>query len=232
MNEQAHPTPDARKAAASLLRRLSAPRRFKFADHLARAALEGGEADLGDTEDLIKEIRLLRARLAGSDLLEQQLVLAELELQAKSTAIIQALKSLWRSHLALTADAFRKPVVATKVTPEVPAQTVVDVGSPAPRKRARRGSKSALIRERLVTLLEENGPTHRGALLSSLTEEGLVGTEAKPVNRLATVLSENKHLFGTHGRGVYFVRPSEPTERATPTGPSRASPSGAEHPLS
>ena len=111
--------------------------------------------------------------------------------------MIHALRTLWRIQLFLNGQ-------REHITP--------------PLKVAARGkpnSKNSRVLDRVIAVLQERGPMHRTALLEVLLADGLVGTERKPMNRLASILASNSSLFSSDGRGVYSLVGAERTRRLT-----------------
>ena len=69
-----------------------------------------------------------------------------------------------------------------------------------------RVSKEVAIRQAARQLLSERGPMHRNEILAHCIKQGLLGTEKKPINRLATILSAAKDEFESDGRGTFGLR--------------------------
>ena len=102
----------------------------------------------------------------------------------------------------------------------MPARESLEVTSS---RAVRAGSKSARMRNRISEMLGEHGVVHRSVLLERLMAEGLLGAERKPINRLASILSDNRHLFGSDGKGSYMLLQSEPKELRPNSGKQSAS---------
>jgi ribonuclease D len=183
---------------ASLEEKLTKPWPALFGKTLPAGA-SGGESELETLQDLRKEIekRLLKADPASD--VARQLATMQLAVNSRLAKVTAYLHQIWRMHLDLTSHEYKAPLVAKAVRPE--------------RSGRRNSSKSELIRARLVFLLREKGPTHRAELLDQLISEGLMVREKSAMNRLATILSDSKHLFGSLGGGVFTLRVDEPQQQ-------------------
>lgn len=89
-------------------------------------------------------------------------------------------------------------------------------------------SKNSRVRDRVAAILAEGGPTHRTELLKVVLADGILGAEQRPMNRLASILASNGHLFGSDSRGTYFLLSPEPEEQTR--SPSRTGLSAGRRP--
>jgi hypothetical protein len=111
----------------------------------------------------------------------------------------EAIRWSWRLHLFVNGT--RASVAPPKVLNAVealdapPAQALV--GKP--------NSKTSRVCATIESALRQHGPLHRQRLLEILVADGVMGTETRPINRLASILTENRHLFSSDGRGTYFL---------------------------
>lgn len=81
----------------------------------------------------------------------------------------------------------------------------------APTGKAR--GKTSRICTMIESALRQHGPLHRQRLLEILVADGVMGTETRPINRLASILTENRHLFSSDGRGTYSLAAAGHTEQ-------------------
>lgn len=124
----------------------------------------------------------------------------ELEYAAREEAnAAEAIRWSWRLHLfvngARASVAPPKTLRAVEASDAPPAQALV--GKP--------NSKTLRVCATIESALRQHGPLHRQRLLEILVADGVMGTEARPINRLASILTENRHLFSSDGRGTYFL---------------------------
>jgi hypothetical protein len=84
---------------------------------------------------------------------------------------------------------------------------------PAPAK-GKPNSKNSRVRDRVSAILRDSGPMHRTGILERLLADGMLGTERKPMNRLASILASNSTLFSSDSRGTYSLMTAGHTEQS------------------
>ncbi|MDJ0388294.1 hypothetical protein QMO56_09225 [Roseomonas sp. E05] len=121
-------------------------------------------------------------------------------LDARQARVAEGLRNLWRLQAYLER---RRDYIA-------PPSSVSS--------RSKPDSKNTRVRDRVAAVLAEGGPTHRTELLKVVLADGLLGAEQRPMNRLASILASNGHLFGSDSRGTYFLLSTEPKEQTRSRG--------------
>ncbi|MBC9179077.1 hypothetical protein [Pseudoroseomonas ludipueritiae] len=164
------------------------------------------------------ERALVEAECSDSDSNEVDLCRAELERVIKEVANVgEAMRWSWRllGFVNGTRGTVPPPKMLRALEAQSEAVTQVSRGKP--------NSKSSRACARIEAALREHGPLHRRRLLEILLADGVLGAEARPINRLATILTENRHLFSSDGRGTYTLAAAGHTEQRRVTVPSSLS---------
>jgi len=178
----------------------------EFARDFAERELEAVVGALGKLESLLERPTVTSGERASA-------AAAKATLEARKARLLDGLRHLWRIQLFLKGqrDQISSPLVA-----------------PA---RGKANSKNSRVRDRVVALLQQRGSTHRADILRILVTEGLVGTERKPMNRLASILSANPSIFSSDGRGEYSLHDTGHTEQPTGSnGPETLCGGSRQHP--
>jgi len=171
------------------------------------------EEEAESLDRMIRRVQTAASQAWGNPSLRNSLEQLAAQLGSRRAAVREAQHGLWRSHMMVSGPKYSPPL---KV--------------PEPEKGAKPArSRSARVRDRAAELLRTHGPMHRATLMDRLVADGIIGTEAKPINRLASILSENKHLFSTKGGGIYDLLPDVLTEQHQPS-PGRSKLSAADEP--
>ncbi|UZO92351.1 Hypothetical protein RMP42_05790 [Roseomonas mucosa] len=112
---------------------------------------------------------------------------------------VEAVRWLWRVHGFLNGS-------RSSVAPPKMLRALEAMSTPAAQARLNRPStKTSRICTMIESALRQHGPLHRQRLLEILIADGVMGKEARPIDRLATILTENRHLFSSDGRGTYAL---------------------------
>ncbi len=171
------------------------------------------EDEAESLDRMIRRVQTAASQAWGHPSLRNSLEQLAAQLGSRRAAVREAQQSLWRGHMMVSGPAYVPPLQMTE---------------PARGAKTSR-SRSGQVRDRVAELLRTHGPMHRATLLDRLVADGIIGTEAKPINRLASILSENKHLFSTKGGGIYDLLPEVLTEQHQPS-PGRSKLSAADQP--
>lgn len=144
------------------------------------------------------EVELVRSESGGLSEGDVERLWSRLDEAVRERAkLMEAMRWGWRVH------DFLQGARAAVPPPHLPAPS--DLPARAPASASGPTSKGARARELIAGALRADGPLHRRRLLELLLADGVLGTEARPMKRLAKILSQNRHLFGSDGRGTYSL---------------------------